>query len=252
MLLIPGLALLFIFYFQYIDLLFKGKKKIFRIDEKSKISPSRQEVLYTTINLIIFALIGLFLAYSNSLQWTKVYYSQPVSFWEYLYLLISFLIALAIHDSYFYLSHRFLHTKYMFKYIHQWHHRSHPANSWSAFSFHPIEGIIQIGVVLLVAFVLSIHEYVLFLFTFFLLFISVYGHSGYELRPNKWKGFNIFNTSLHHFQHHQFVRYNFGIYLNVWDKLFNSDYPAYEEAFNKLSKEIRLKKKQFRHPNSDR
>ena len=79
---------------------------------------------------------------------------------------------------------------------------------------------------------------ILLLFVFLMLFISVYGHSGYELRINKWKGFYVFNTSLHHFQHHEHVHYNFGIYLNIWDRLFGT-YQA-ESIFGAENQKIGL------------
>jgi sterol desaturase/sphingolipid hydroxylase (fatty acid hydroxylase superfamily) len=126
----------------------------------------------------------------------------------------------------------------MFKRIHSWHHQSHNTNPWAAFSFHPFEGVLQIGILPLVAFTLPINEAVLFAFAGFLLFMTVYGHSGYELRANKWSTLNIFNTSLHHYQHHKLVRYNFGLYLNLWDRIFSSNAPDYKKSFKKLSARI--------------
>ena len=143
-----------------------------------------------------------------------------------------------------------MHTKFVFRHIHSWHHQSHNTNPWAAFSFHPLEGILQLGVIPLIAFIFPINEIVLFSFTGFLLFMTVYGHSGYELRANKWNTLNIFNTSLHHYQHHKFVRYNFGLYLNLWDTMFSTNSPDYKKSFKKLGD--RILKANFKSKNSNR
>jgi lathosterol oxidase len=74
----------------------------------------------------------------------------------------------------------------------------------------------------------------LIIFTLVMSFLTVYGHCGYELRAEKWKGFEVFNTALHHQQHHQLVRYNFGIYLSIWDKLFGTFSPSYDKSLKRL------------------
>ena len=239
---IPVIALALILYFQFIDVFFGGKKKAFLIEGESPVNPKSSEVGNTLLNLLVFALFGWLVAFWIYNGTSQVYAEWPTSIIGYVYLLATFFAALAVHDIYFYWTHRLLHYRPVFKYVHAWHHESYKVNAWSAFSFHPLEGVFQIGVVPIVAWLFPIHEGVLMVFTFFLLFISVYGHCGYELRPNKLNVFRVFNTSLHHFQHHKHVHYNFGIYLNVWDKWFKTDYPKYDTAFDELSQRINEKR----------
>lgn len=241
---IPLAALGFVLYFYFFGKIFQGKKDYLKINLSDELRPTKEEVRATYFNLIIFALAGLLTGYLSEQAIGSVYTEiawEPV---DIIYLLASFFIALGLHDLYFYLTHRLLHSSYLFKSVHSIHHKSHHSNAFSAFSFHPVEGIIQIGIVPLLAWLFPVHEGVLLLFTTFLLFMSVYGHSAYELRPNKPKIFNIFNTSLHHYQHHKYVRYNFGIYLNLWDRLFGSGYPKYEQSFEELKNRINRKEKQ--------
>jgi Delta7-sterol 5-desaturase len=235
---IPFAALTLILYFQFIDVFFRGKKKSFLIEGESPVRPKWSEIRFTLLNLLVFSAFGLLVGFWIDRGTFQVYSEWPTSVLGYIYLLVTFFGALAVHDIYFYWTHRLLHYRPVFKYVHAWHHESHKVNAWSAFSFHPLEGVFQIGVVPLVAWLFPIHEWVLVVFTFFLLFISVYGHCGYELRPNKLNAFRVFNTSLHHFQHHKHVHYNFGIYLNLWDKWFKTDYPKYDEAFDALKQRI--------------
>lgn len=235
---IPGITLLYIVFFQYLHIIFQGKKERFKIDPFLKIKALNFEFRYTAIALFIFLIVGFFTAYAIDQGFTRVYKTVDWSLSEMLFLGGSFLLAVAIHDIYFYCIHRLLHTRYLFKKVHGWHHRSHNANPWAAFSFHPLESVLQIAIVPLLAFTIPLHENVLVLFTAFLLFMSVYGHSAYELRSQKKAALKIFNTSLHHFQHHRFVNYNFGIYFNLWDRLFSTNHPGYEKAFEQLGKRI--------------
>jgi len=189
---------------------------------------TRTERKRTLTTLAIFALVGLLLDWAYHMGYTRIYTSAN----EYstLYLVISFLLALAINDVYFYFSHRLMHWRPLFRRVHYIHHQSHAPNPWSAFSFHPIEAVLQIAVIPIVALVLPIHAYVLVGFSAFMLLVSVYGHCGYELRANKPTMFNVFNNSIHHNQHHQYVKYNYGLYLNIWDRLFKTNHPTYTEV----------------------
>lgn len=238
---IPLTALFFILYFQFIDKIFNGKKKAMLIRENELYVIPKREIINTLINLLIFSAAGVLIGWLIKNGYSPVYSTSVSTAFDYLFLVIGFFAALGIHDFYFYWSHRFLHVPFVFKHVHASHHLSHEVNPWSSFSFHPIEAVIQIGIIVVVALLLPIHEFSLMAFTILLILISVYGHCGYELRINKWKGFNVFNTSFHHYQHHKEVRFNFGIYLTLWDKLFKTESPRYDESFSKLKATVHEK-----------
>ena len=201
---IPVIALALILYFQFIDVFFGGKKKAFLIEGESPVNPKSSEVGNTLLNLLVFALFGWLVAFWIYTGTSQVYAEWPTSIIGYVYLLATFFSALAVHDIYFYWTHRLLHYRPVFKYVHAWHHEILQGECLVSVFFPPRwKGVFQIGVVPIVAWLFPIHEGVLMVFTFFLLFISVYGHCGYELRPNKLNVFRVFNTSLHHFQHHK-------------------------------------------------
>ncbi|HLP38368.1 sterol desaturase family protein [Lacibacter sp.] len=248
MLFIPCAAFLCILYFHYLDFIFRGKANVYRINTSAALTATKKEYRNTISNLAVFALTGLLLGFFIDGGYTKVYSQTPAQLSSIIYLPASFLLALLVHDVYFYVTHRLLHLRFWFKQVHRVHHQSHTTNPWSAFSFHFAECIIQIGIVPLLAFLFPLHEIVLMLFVFFMMFITVYGHSGYELRPNKHQLFNIFNTSLHHSQHHQYVHYNFGIYLNIWDRLFASNHPGYHHSFKQLRSVVKFRKEKAKHP----
>jgi lathosterol oxidase len=208
------------------------------IPERQTSKNTKKEYLLSALNLLVFTGFGGLLDYLKSAELTKFYFEIEFTWKSLLYLPASLFISLFIHDLFFYLSHRFLHLPFMHKYVHVHHHQSHTVNAWAAFSFHPIEGCIQISIVCWLPLILPIHPVIHGLFTLFMLFMSVYGHSGYELRAKKAPIFNAFNTSFHHAQHHQYGNYNFGIYLNFWDRLFKTNHATYEDGYKRLREHI--------------
>ncbi len=230
---LPGFSLASVLFFVFLNKQLKRKKPSLKIDEKENL-PTKKEYTFTFLNLGVFTLIGALMDYAQKnglLKMESIYAEGEPNWW---FLIVSVFICLGIHDIYFYLTHRILHVPFLYKMVHSIHHKSTNPNPWTAFSFHPLEGVIQIGIVPLLAFILPIPEMGLIIFTLIMSLLSVYGHCGYELRAEKWKGFEIFNTALHHQQHHQLVRYNFGIYLSIWDKLFGTFSPTYDKSLKRL------------------
>ena len=236
-LVIPSMAILAVFVFWFAFKNSPSKFKHLSINNQPyKSILNRSEIVRTIWSLLIFGLIGGLMDYFEYLAWSKSY--SDLSEFGYAYFIISIFLLFGINDIYFYFSHRFLHWGPVFKRVHYMHHQSHTPNPFSAFSFHPIEGLIQIGFLPIAVLILPLNTYLLLAFVAFLMLMSVYGHSGYELRPKKSKVFDIFNNSIHHNQHHRYVHYNFGLYLNLWDKIFKTNHPNYEQEseFYKNSK----------------
>jgi sterol desaturase/sphingolipid hydroxylase (fatty acid hydroxylase superfamily) len=192
---------------------------------KSKETPL--EIKRNVWSMVIFALVGSGCDWMTKHGFTASY--STFESYDWYYIPISLLLALAVNDMYFYMSHRFLHWKPMFKHVHHLHHESKSPNALSSFSFHPMEAVIQIGLMPLVLVVVPMHAYAFLGFASFFLFMSVYGHCGYEFRGSKPEAFQIFNNAIHHHQHHRYVRCNYGLYLNVWDRLFKTNHPKYLE-----------------------
>ena len=63
------------------------------------------------------------------------------------------------------------------------------------------------------------------------------GHSGYEMLPHKMQKtiFKWMNTSTNHNMHHKYVRCNYGLYFNIWDRLLNTNHAKYEELFESVT-----------------
>ncbi|MDZ7646469.1 MAG: sterol desaturase family protein [Cytophagales bacterium] len=116
------------------------------------------------------------------------------------------ILMLLIHDTYFYWAHRAMHHPKLFAIFHRVHHLSTNPSPWAAFAFHPLESVVEAGIILVLALVMPVHAYSIALFLLIMMIYNVYGHLGYELYPKgftkTWLGKWV-NTSVNHNQHHQ-------------------------------------------------
>lgn len=238
---LPALSVLFILFFYFLHKIFPSRILRFKIGEQSKSRVTKKEIAGTIISLMIFLLVGALIDWCINKGYIH-FYIVPFAgiklwFWSFL----NFLLILFLHDIYFYVTHRFLHLGFIFRRVHSWHHRSITVNPWTAFSFHPFEAIIQIAFIPLIALLIPVSQTVLWVVTAFLLFMTVYGHSGYEFRAKKLKIFNIFNMSIDHTLHHKYTKYHYGLYLNIWDKMFKSISPEKTKTLDQFKQDMHQK-----------
>ncbi len=209
--------------------------------EQSRIqqrTPARADILrevkHSLLTIAIFGLLAALLwrCYLNGR--TSIYWDFDRYPWYYHPL--SFLLVLIFHDTYFYWSHRMMHSRLLFKYMHLGHHRSHTPTPWAIFSFQPLEAVLQFGQVALPVLYLPLHPAVLLVYLSYDSLVNVAGHSGHEIFPARlariWP-FSWLNTVTHHDYHHTNVRVNFGAFFNIWDRLmgtFLDGPPGYLEA----------------------
>jgi sterol desaturase/sphingolipid hydroxylase (fatty acid hydroxylase superfamily) len=145
---------------------------------------------------------------------------------------------LFVHDTYFYWAHRFMHWRPVYRVAHSTHHRSIQPTPFAAFSFHPVEAVIEYAFVPLIALAVPIHVLPLFVFGLIMTAMNVYVHLGIELMP-KWfvrsRIGRFAPTSTHHDLHHTSPQYDFAFYFNVWDRLMGTIHPRYEDAFERVT-----------------
>jgi sterol desaturase/sphingolipid hydroxylase (fatty acid hydroxylase superfamily) len=76
------------------------------------------------------------------------------------------------------------------------------------------------------------------LWLFYMTFMNVAGHLGYEFLPRGFASHRVFrwhNTPLHHNMHHSRVHCNFGLYFNLWDRLMGTNHPHYEDEYERCT-----------------
>jgi len=105
---------------------------------------------------------------------------------------------------------------------------------WTAYSFHPIESIVQAGAAVLIIFMVPMHPLALIVFQTVSTAVNVYGHCGYELYPPHWSRHWLgrwINTSVAHNTHHATACHNYGLYFLVWDRWMGTLYPDYDRRY---------------------
>jgi sterol desaturase/sphingolipid hydroxylase (fatty acid hydroxylase superfamily) len=179
----------------------------------------RREVFLSAITLSIFCFVGFLSGLLVQSGKTLIYFDA--SRHSDGYFMASILVAIFLHDFYFYWTHRMLHLPGWFGRIHLLHHRSSSPNPLSALAFHPVEAIVQAAFFPLILVALPIHPVALFVFLSYMVFMNVLGHSGFQLfhygkALNRWLWWN--NSSRRHDDHHQMGRGNYGLYFTFWDR----------------------------------
>ncbi|MFN9951035.1 MAG: sterol desaturase family protein [Bacteroidota bacterium] len=139
-----------------------------------------------------------------------------------------------MHDTYFYFAHRVMHHKKLFTLFHLVHHKSTNPSPWAAYAFHPLEALVEVGIVVIFLFTVPIHKTHLMLFFLMMIVYNVYGHLGYELYPKGFHKTRIgkwINTSVNHNQHHQYFKGNYGLYFLFWDRVLGTIREDYDTRF---------------------
>lgn len=197
-----------------------------------KSSDYQREILYSIVTCFIFVGVGLAIFATPLEHYTLRYESIATYGWAYWFL--SIILMIFLHDTYFYWTHRAMHHPALFKYFHLVHHKSVNPSPWASYAFHPLEGIIEAGVIIPIAFLIPFHATAIMAFLFFMMAYNVYGHLGYELYP---KGFNKhfigkwLNTSINHNLHHKHFNGNYGLYFLFWDRWMGTVRADYDQTY---------------------
>ena len=156
--------------------------------------------------------------------WTRVYtdlHAWPLWWWP-----LSVLLCLALHDTWFYWTHRWLHRPEPFRRAHAVHHASRRPTAWAAMSCHPWEALTGAVVIPVLVLIVPLHVAALGLVLAIMTLMGVTNHMGWELFPRRLvegKAGRWLITASHHQRHHSDVRCNYGLYFRVWDRLCGTD-----------------------------
>ena len=185
----------------------------------------RREIGWSLVSAAIYGAPAGIVAWGwQARGWTRVY--TDLSAYPLWYLPASLLIYLALHDTWFYWTHRLLHRPAWFRAVHAVHHASRPPTAWAAMSFHPIEALSGAVVIPALALLVPIHAAVLGLVLAIMTVMGVTNHMGWEMFPrivvrSRLGGWLI--TASHHQRHHDAYSCNYGLYFRAWDRLCGTD-----------------------------
>lgn len=186
----------------------------------------KHEITMSLISSFIYAIPGALIIEAMKAGGTKIYSGPITPSLDWIYVPISIFLYLFVHDTYFYWSHRAMHTKKLFNRTHLTHHRSRHPTPWAAFSFHPWEAILSAWPLPLLTLFIPIHVGAVFFLLIFMTYCSVANHAGWEIIPRTWlagRFGKIFISASHHHLHHTDYKANFGLYFRFWDKLIGTD-----------------------------
>jgi sterol desaturase/sphingolipid hydroxylase (fatty acid hydroxylase superfamily) len=213
-------------------------------DRDYKEGQFKREVGWSMITAGIFSISGAVMGLLWQKGYTRIY--DDIHAYPLWWLPISLLVALFVHETYYYWLHRWMHHPGIFRIVHKVHHDSNITSPWTAFSFHPLEGVLQAVFVPVLLIFLPMHLYVLIIHLTIMTFSSVINHLDIEIYP---KGFhkNIIGKWLigatHHSLHHKQFKYNYGLYFTFWDKWKRTESPAFKQLFEEKTKASIVKRR---------
>lgn len=194
------------------------------------------EFRYSMLTALIFSGVGVLVFMGKKAGIFHVYENIADLGWA--YFVVSIVAAIVIHDAYFYWTHRAMHHPALYRRFHKVHHMSTKPSPWAAYSFAPLEAVVEAGIVPFLLLFLPMHDVAIFLFLLFMIGMNVLGHLGIELYPAGWVHRPLLryaNTTTMHDMHHKYFQSNYGLYFNWWDRAFGTMHVEYEDRFDAVT-----------------
>ena len=146
---------------------------------------------------------------------------------EVVYVIVGGIILYLWGDAHFYFSHRLLHTKWLYKNVHKYHHESYNPTPFSGLSMHWFESMVYFSAAPMLA-MAGVPLWLFRLMSKGLIIFPLEGHTGY----GTW---NV-ETSYNHYIHHAKFDYNYGS-SPLWDHILGTEYDMQAKMSKKLSLE---------------
>ena len=196
----------------------------------------------TKDNLVWVFLSGIpiWTAYEGLTLWAYANGWLPMVSWKIypIYCLALFCLIPAIRDVHFYLIHRLIHWRPLYRIAHEVHHRNINPGPWSGLSMHPIEHLFYFSGIL-IHWIIPSHP-VIAMWHIFQAGISPHaGHGGFDKLVLK-NGFSVNTGTYNHYLHHKYFECNYsGDTANCLDKLFGTFHDGSDEATEALKQRLR-------------
>ena len=191
----------------------------------------RREIYRSAIVSLIFAAFGIGMLWMWQQGYTRLYLSLA-SVRDWVWLFLGPLLFLFAQETYYYWVHRWMHRPGIYERVHHWHHESIETTAWTAFSFHPIEGVLQAVFLPLAILVIPMHALAFLTLLGLMTLSATINHAGIEVFPRRWAGSQGLGSLIgatHHDLHHKQARYNFGLYFTWWDEWMGTESPRYRK-----------------------
>jgi len=201
-------------------------------------NPKMSTVLYkVAIQHVLQASLALILTYLTHPPPTQP--PRPMESWP--MIIIKFIAAALILDTYQYWMHRWMHTnRFLYKHFHSVHHELTAPFAFGALYNHPVEGLLMDTVGSGIApLLLDMHPRLVLIFFCISTMKTVDDHCGYHFWP--WDPFQFFfsNNAAYHDVHHwgKGRMYNFSQpFFIFWDTWCGTEYTAAMKRLADLKK----------------
>jgi Delta7-sterol 5-desaturase len=180
----------------------------------------KREVKWAILSSLVFTSICAMGLLAYQAGWTAIY--ENIDEHSIAYFIISPVLILLVYETYYYWLHRWMHRPAVFKVVHKVHHESVTPTVFTAFSFHPVEALLQFIFFPLYVIIVPIHPIMLGLVFTVLTVCAMVNHSGVEI----YKALLIkkhFIGSTHHDLHHKTFKTNYGLNFTWWDKVMKTE-----------------------------
>lgn len=185
----------------------------------------QQEFKLTILAGFSFVIWDLLAYISYRKGFTLIY--TDLSDYSLFYTIISFPILMLLHDTYFYWTHRYMHSKEGRWIKHSTHHAFKNPTPWSSFSISFQEGLVQMFFHFLIVHILPLHPIVIALYLVGTFITNLMGHSGYRFSKKRSV---IFSDSECHYLHHRHNKYFYGLYFRFWDQWLKTETKPLEKV----------------------
>jgi len=169
-----------------------------------------------SLNILIGSLVGGLFTWNivhEGNTWSSLYF-DPLEYGV-LWLPASLIISLLMMDAGLYYSHRFMHAKWIFRYVHRWHHRYTAPVIFTTTAMHPFEFVVFQSCLLLPALILPMHWSVYIVAIGYTYLIGMIDHSGIIVN---WP-LPLHSGNRFHDDHHVYFHCNYGHHTMLWDRL---------------------------------
>jgi sterol desaturase/sphingolipid hydroxylase (fatty acid hydroxylase superfamily) len=203
-----------------------------RLHQQVKVPQVKTEIWYSFLGAIIFAVSGTVMLIFWQRGYTQLY--TALSVWDWLWLPISFFLAMFIHETYYYWLHRWMHRPKVLRHFHHIHHNSLYTSSFTSFSFHPIEAFLQAIFLPVLVLFLPMHFSVLLALLVTMSITAVINHAGVEVYGSSALRSPLARWMVgatHHDLHHLRYRCNYGLYFTFWDVWMRTEDAGFEKRF---------------------
>jgi len=190
----------------------------------------------------IFSAVPIWTAYEAVGLWLQANELVPVVDWRahpiYCTVLLCFGGVLWA-DIHFYFTHRLIHWRPLYRYVHSLHHKNVNVGPWSGLAMHPVEHVIYFSSVILFWIIPSHPLHAMRHLQELALGASLAHHGFDRLVVGEKATFDMEHYT--HYLHHKHVQCNFGVDVVPLDRWLGTFHDGSDESYERLKNRLRAR-----------